>query len=262
MPLLSVITAGYAPKSDYLKDTVISVLEQDVPPGWEFEWLFQEDGTTPCLGDLVQQVPQARYEANDRSFGIAATRNLALSRGRGDLLRVLDHDDVLLPGALSKAITHFVEHQGIHWLLTASDEIDFAGKRYSCPPPPMSGWLPRGSMGPITDSNGRWSVYSAGLTARLDTVRALGGWMAAPRSEDVGLVTALAEVADGYIDPCAGWLYRRHPVQTHLDDDWQARESQAATLVTQRLAAMRSAGVMLRNTASLSFKTFSDNEAR
>lgn len=240
MPLLSVITAGYAPKGEYFAETVTSVLAQQLPPGWEFEWLVQEDGSEPALGELARRVPQTRYQANRDGCGIAATRNLALSRARGDLVRVLDHDDVLLPDGLARPLTIVTGRPELGWVLSNADELDFAGARQRCRPPQWTGDVPAGRMGVITDSAGRWSVYCAGLTAQTDTVRALGGWMAVPRSEDVGLMTALAEIWPGHIDPEPSWLYRRHPAQTHLQDDWQAREAQAQELVAQRLAGIRS----------------------
>lgn len=245
MPLLSIITAGYAPKGAYFGETVASILAQELSAGWEFEWVVQEDGYSPSLDDLAHQVPQARYQANHEPLGIAATRNLALSRARGELIRVLDHDDVLLPGGLGQPLPLFATRPGLYWILSKADEIDFDGTRRYCLPPRWTGEVPPGRMGVITDSVGGWSVYCAGMTARTDVVRALGGWMAAPRSEDVGLLTALAEVCSGYIDPNVSWLYRRHPAQTHLSGNWQAWEAQAAILVTQRLEGIRSARMTL-----------------
>jgi glycosyltransferase involved in cell wall biosynthesis len=243
MPLLSVITAGYAPKGDYLADTVESLLAQELPAGWDFEWVFQEDGSSPSLAGLAGRVPQVRYQANHEPLGIAATRNLALSRARGDLVRVLDHDDVLLPGGLGRPIPLFATSWCPWWVLSKADEIDFGGVRRNCPPPRWIGEVPAGRLGPVTDAVGRWSVYSAGMTARTDIVRALGGWLGVPRAEDVGLLTALAEIRAGYVDAEVSWLYRRHPGQTHLGANWQAREMQAVRLVTQRLEGIRSAGM-------------------
>lgn len=245
MPLLSVITAGYAPKADYLHETVASLLAQELPVEWDFEWVFQEDGYSPSLAKLARQVPQVRYQANYEPLGIATTRNLALSRARGELVRVLDHDDVLLPGGLGRPLPLFATGLRPCWVLSNADEIDVDGVRRFHPPPLSTGEVPAGRMGAITDGVGRWSVYSAGMTARTDSVRALGGWMAVPRSEDVGLVTALAEMCAGYIDPEASWLYRRHPAQAHLSPEWQARQAQSAELVRQRLEGIRAARMTL-----------------
>src|SRR5829696_5754498 len=156
MPLVSVITAAYAPKAGYLPDTAASVAAQQLPPGWELEWLVQEDGDGPSLLDVVAGVPSARYEANDALLGIAATRNLALSRARGELLRVLDHDDVLLPGALGLGLAPFVAAPGTWWAFTAADELDPVGRRRAQPAPPVAGAVPRGVLGLITDASGRW----------------------------------------------------------------------------------------------------------
>ena len=91
MPLVSVITAAYAPKAGYLPDTAASVAAQQLPPGWELEWLVQEDGDVPSLLDVVAGVPSARYEANDALLGIAQIVHLdaklaAIVSQRVDLL--------------------------------------------------------------------------------------------------------------------------------------------------------------------------------
>lgn len=239
MPLLSVITAGYASKADYLPETIDSLLAQRLPAGWELEWIFQEDGYSPSLRELAARVPQVRYQANDQPLGIAATRNLALTRARGDLIRILDHDDVLLDGALARPVQLWTDRPRRFWLISGADDLDHVGVRSPGPQPDWHGDIARGRLGVVTDSVGRWSVYCAGLTVRADLVQALGGWVASPRSEDVGLLTALAELSDGYLDVEVSWLYRRHAAQTHLGDDWQAREAQAERLVAQRLAAIR-----------------------
>lgn len=94
---VSIITAAYGPKADYLDEAMRSVLAQNMPNGWEFEWIVQEDGTDPQLADTFANVPNIRYAANHAQVGTAATRNLALSRATGELVQVLDHDDILFP---------------------------------------------------------------------------------------------------------------------------------------------------------------------
>ncbi|MGQ0840973.1 glycosyltransferase family 2 protein [Actinokineospora sp.] len=239
MPLLSIITAAHGPQATFLPDTAASLAEQTLPACWEFEWLVQQDGEGPSVRDMV---PRARFAANGRLLGIAATRNLALSRARGDLVRVLDHDDVLLPGSLARPLPLFAD-PSVHWTLTGADEIDAVGTRTAMPEPPRVGRVPRGAVGAVTDTVGRWSLLCAGMTARTDSVRALGGWLATPRSEDVGLLTVLAELTDGHIIPEATWCYRRHTAQTHLTPDWRQRADEGVRVVTQRLAAAKRTGL-------------------
>ncbi len=54
MPTISVITAAYAPTTaDYIGDTARSIAEQHLPRGWSLEWVVQEDGDHPSMGDDV-----------------------------------------------------------------------------------------------------------------------------------------------------------------------------------------------------------------
>src|SRR4051794_35758529 len=132
MPKVSVITATHAPGATFLTDTGDSVAAQSLPDGWDLEWLVQEDGASPQLEeDVTDRWPMAvRYSANGRQFGPGATRNSALARAHGDLVQVLDHDDVLLPGALALQIGKF-EQYPIHWAVAAADDLLDDGSRKS-----------------------------------------------------------------------------------------------------------------------------------
>jgi hypothetical protein len=84
-------------------------------------------------------------------------------------------------------------------------------------------------------------IHPAGLTMRANTVRALGGWAAAPRSEDVALLVAVADLAPGYLTPAATWLARQHPGQTTRRPGWQSLFAAADTQIAQRITAQRTA---------------------
>jgi glycosyltransferase involved in cell wall biosynthesis len=49
----------------------------------------------------------ASYQATGSLNGPGVTRNVALTRATGELVRNLDHDDILLPGALAGLIARF-----------------------------------------------------------------------------------------------------------------------------------------------------------
>src|SRR5437879_3785904 len=46
MPTLSIITAVLAGKHQHLAETYRSLAAQELPAGWDWEWLVQEDGET------------------------------------------------------------------------------------------------------------------------------------------------------------------------------------------------------------------------
>src|SRR5882762_8878861 len=103
MPLVTVLTAAHSGRAGFLAEAGRSLSGQVLPTGWRFEWVVQEDGPAPELGGVVREFPFARYQANGAALGIGATRNLALTRADGELVNVLDSDDLLLPGALRVA---------------------------------------------------------------------------------------------------------------------------------------------------------------
>ena len=132
MPLISIITAAYAPTADYLRETADSIAALKLPSGFELEWVVQEDGDLPELAEFFESIPFARYEANRRQYGVAITRNFALGRASGVLLQALDQDDVLMPGAFTTLIPRFRQHR-IHWAIGQADDLMPNGSRRAYP---------------------------------------------------------------------------------------------------------------------------------
>ncbi|SDM55486.1 Glycosyl transferase family 2 [Allokutzneria albata] len=241
MPLLSVLTAVRNAIPEFFAEAAASVAAQELPAGWELEWLVQEDGDDPAASELC---PGARYEANGAQLGTATTRNLALSRARGELVAVLDYDDVLLPGGLGTVVNAFAEHPGIGWAVGQADDlVDGVTVPYELKYP--CGLVTAGTIGKLYEETGLCQVACAGLVMPTEIVRAFGGWAAIPRAEDVGLFIAISEVYDGYQEPAVTWAYRKHPAQTtHAgkEDRWGPHQDR---FIRQRLDVVR-AGVVNR----------------
>jgi glycosyltransferase involved in cell wall biosynthesis len=243
VPTVSIITAAYAPSAAYLPETVASVQAQSLPAGWRLEWIVQEDGTAPSLAHHFARVPFARYEANGAQLGIASTRNLGLSRATGDLVQVLDSDDVLLPDALISLIPKFEEHR-IHWAVGQADDLMPDGSRVSWKSALEYGIVTAGSVNRWAEENGgNWPIHCAGLMLRAISLRAIGGWVGLPGDEDIAMFAALSEISDGYNLDGVTWLYRQHPQQItrtkgalHLSEDCRR-------LALQRAKAVQIAGL-------------------
>lgn len=245
MRTISILTAAYAPTAKYLPATIASVDIQSLPEGWQLEWIVQEDGPEPALAELVEHLPYVRYEANNAQLGLSQTRNLALSRVTGELLHVLDHDDVLLPGALTTLVPHFGAYP-IHWAIGQADDLTPDGERVPYASALAYGLLAAGQVNKwAEDHGGNWPIHCAGLVMRTASVRALGGWVASPADDDVAMFAALSELADGYNEPTVTWLYRHHPEQTHRMAKWQAWSMVGRRISLQRAAAVRAAGLWL-----------------
>ncbi|MBQ1035361.1 glycosyltransferase [Micromonospora sp. C81] len=211
--LVSVITPVHAPSIEHLPGAYESLAKQEMPDGWDWEWLVQEDGQTGALVDALADDPRISL-GSGRPGGPGVARTLALSRVSGQLIKVLDADDQLTPGALARDIAAFGAHPQIGW--TTSRVLDLLpdGSTAGWDKDPAGGVIDRGSVLSFWKANDyRASVHPATLCLRRDLVFALGGWMALPASEDTGLLLAANAVSAGYFTREYGLLYRKWPGQ-------------------------------------------------
>lgn len=114
-PAFTVLIPTYR-RPDLLREAIASVLAQTFD---DFEVLVVDDASgdeTPEVVDAVQD-PRVRYVCRDRNGGAGATRNTGFEHARGDLVALLDDDDVYLPEFLAR--THDV-------LRTTSPEVGFS----------------------------------------------------------------------------------------------------------------------------------------
>ena len=253
MPTVSIITAAYAPSAAYLDETIKSVEQQRLPDGWRLEWIVQEDGATPSLAHRFAATPSARYEANGVQLGIAATRNLALSRTTGDLVQVLDSDDVLLEGALSALIPLF-DSPKIHWAVGQADDLLPNGERVA-----WDSALPYGEITPgvvnrwAEEHGGNWPIHCAGLMLRSISLRALGGWAGLPGDEDIAMFAALSEMVSGHNYDGVTWLYRQHPQQITRSHGTRHLSEDCRRLALQRVKAVSLSGMSFSGDANLHY---------
>lgn len=86
----------------YLEESVESALSQDDD---SFECLVLDDGSSDETWSLLARFksdPRVRLFRNERAEGLTAGRNRLLSEARGRYLSILDADDSLAPGKLSR----------------------------------------------------------------------------------------------------------------------------------------------------------------
>jgi hypothetical protein len=245
VPLLSVLTAAIGERAALTSAAGASLAGQELPAGWELEWVVQEDGPDTCLADVVGRFAFARYAANGQRLGIATTRNIALSRVRGSWLHPLDCDDVMLPGGLATAVSAYTTHPRIHWVANQADDLMPDGTRVPFPLPIPPGLVAPGVISDRIAAYETVNVHPAGVTMRVATVRALGGWVANPRSEDNALLIAITELTPGYLTSDATWLYRKHDGQTMRQPWYHEFEATGMEVFRQRLAAIREIGLRM-----------------
>lgn len=220
MPILSVITPGYQPVREHLLAAYESLRSQELPDGWYWEWVVQDDGT-PGENAVTILPHDERVRAQiGRRGGVALARNLALARARGVLVKNLDQDDILTPGVLTRDIDIFETNPTVWW--TTSRVLDLLpdGSLVGFPNDPPTGQLPPGFVLSHWRSHDyRLPVHPTTLCIRRQLAVALGGWMAVPGSDDTGLLVAASVVSTGYFRDEVGLHYRKWPGQVSASPD-------------------------------------------
>ncbi|MFI7607434.1 glycosyltransferase family 2 protein [Micromonospora sp. NPDC049366] len=215
--VISVITAVHAPMADLLQDAYASLVKQELPSGWKWEWLVQEDSLDGQIAKLLPVDKRIKF-GSGKPGGPGVARTVALARATGELVKVLDADDQLTAGALARDIALLTERPEVGW--TTSRVLDLLpdGTQISWKhQDPEEGPIARRSIVDFWLNNEhRLPVHPATLCIRRQLLLALGGWMALPASEDTGLLLAANVLSDGYFIEEPGLLYRKWSGQTTM----------------------------------------------
>lgn len=225
---LSIITAVHQSGVAHLRSTYESLAQQQLPIGWDWEWLIQEDGFDVTASAHVPT--DARIQvAHSRRGGPHVARTVALGRASGELIKNLDADDVLADGVLARDIEVLEQREDIGWTTSAVLDLMPDGSLVSFPGDPAAGRIERGAVFAHWEKNLRAQVHPTTLCARQTLVLALGGWMALPASGDTGLLLGLDALAPGWFHEEVGLHYRKHDGQITADarhsqgEEWEAR---------------------------------------
>jgi glycosyltransferase involved in cell wall biosynthesis len=123
-PLVSIITPAYN-RANLLVETIESVLAQDYP---NLEYIVLDDGSTDGTVEVLKRYDGRLHWESHPNMGETRTVNKGFELARGEIVGVVNSDDPLLPGAVSKLVTALVEHPEVmvaypDWLI-----IDAQGK--------------------------------------------------------------------------------------------------------------------------------------
>ena len=124
-PLVSVVIPAYNAAA-YLGEAVSSVLVQEGPPR---EIIVVDDGSTDDTAAVADSFGnRIRYRRIPPSGGPARPRNTGIAMARGELVALLDADDVMLPGKLAAAVAAFAGRPRAGLLCTDFQGIDGEGR--------------------------------------------------------------------------------------------------------------------------------------
>jgi GT2 family glycosyltransferase len=168
MSLISVLTPVYNTDPQVLDEAIRSVLDQTYG-GWELCLVddFSTDARTRrALSAWEGRDARIRITRRTENGGISAASNDALNMARGDVIALLDHDDLLHPDALG-ALNHvFNLYPLVDVAYTDEDKITSDGEHVDVFRKPN--WSPEYLNG---------CMYIGHLTAyRASLVRAVGGF--------------------------------------------------------------------------------------
>ncbi|QHC26305.1 glycosyltransferase family 2 protein [Streptomyces sp. GS7] len=236
-----VVTAVHAPSARFLPDAHASLTRQELPDGWEWHWVIQEDGTS---GEVARYVPDdARVTFRQgRPGGPGVARTIALAQADGEYVKVLDADDQLPPGTLARDLAALEGDRGIGWATSRVLDLLPDGSTAGFDGDPEPGPIERGAVLDFWKAHDFLAqVHPATLFVRRDLLLALGGWMALPASEDTGLLLALNAVSRGWFSAEVGLLYRKWPGQatgqaSHTDAAERAARMAVVEARARRLA--------------------------
>jgi glycosyltransferase involved in cell wall biosynthesis len=101
-PLISIIVPAYN-VSSYIGDALRSVFVQDFN---DYEVIVVNDGSsdTPALEKVLEPYRDRIHYIHQENCGISAARNTALRVARGELIALLDSDDVWMEGKLTEQL--------------------------------------------------------------------------------------------------------------------------------------------------------------
>ncbi len=241
---IDVITAVHAPSAPYLADAYKSLCAQELPDGWEWRWIIQEDGRGDAVRPHVPDDPRVTFHQG-RPGGPGVARTMALAYASGPYVKVLDADDQLTPGALARDLALLEDDPELGWATSRVLDLLPDGSTAGFDGDPDDGPISPGAVVDYWKANGsRAQVHPATLFVRRDLLLALGGWMALPASEDTGLLLALNTVSRGYFTREYGLLYRKWPGQataqpSHMEE--AEREARMA-VVAARAEALADTG--------------------
>jgi glycosyltransferase involved in cell wall biosynthesis len=207
--LITVVTAVHPPSAPYLPEAYKSLRDQELPDGWDWQWLIQEDGKSDEVAPYVPDDERVTFRQG-RSGGPGVARTIALAHAEGAYVKVLDADDRFTAGVLARDLAVLEDHPEIGWATSRVLDLMPDGSTIGFPGDPNEGAIPREAVLEYWKANDfRAQVHPATLFVRRDLLLALGGWMALPASEDTGLLLALNMVSRGWFSAEVGLLYRK-----------------------------------------------------
>jgi len=138
-PQVSVVLPLYNGER-YLNDALSSVLGQEGFDDWEV--VAVDDGSTDGSAEIVSSFADDRIRLfHQENRGIAATRNVAISRSTGRFIAFLDQDDLWHPEKLRAQIPLFAADPRVGLVYCQSGRVGGDSEEISAGPTVLASWM-------------------------------------------------------------------------------------------------------------------------
>jgi glycosyltransferase involved in cell wall biosynthesis len=120
-PLVSIVTPSFN-QGQFLKHTIESVLSQSYS---NIEYLIIDGGSTDSSVDIIKcYESKLSFWVSEKDKGQADAINKGWKKASGEILAYINSDDMLVPGAIEKAVSIFQESENIGIVYGDCTEID------------------------------------------------------------------------------------------------------------------------------------------
>ncbi|MCD4752456.1 MAG: glycosyltransferase [Anaerolineaceae bacterium] len=127
-PSVSIITPSFN-QADYLEETIQSVLSQNYS---DMEYLIVDGGSTDGSVKIIERyADQLDWWVSESDEGQSDGINKGFRKATGDIVCWVNSDDVLMPGAIERAIKVFDEHPDAVMVYGDVYSIDETGKTFN-----------------------------------------------------------------------------------------------------------------------------------
>lgn len=203
-PRVSILMPVYNTPADYLREAIRSVREQ-VYPHWQLcigDDASTSDAVRDILAEAAKSDPRIVVQRRERNGGIAAASNAALSLVTGDLVALMDHDDLLSPVAALRLAQVYLTH---------SAEFIYSDEGHISPAGDFLGGIYRPGFSLSYLRSHPYIVHLVAFSTRL--LRDIGGFQETLSiSQDYDLILRAAEKAANIVHiPEILYLWRQVP---------------------------------------------------
>jgi glycosyltransferase involved in cell wall biosynthesis len=104
-PQVTIVTPSYN-QGEFIRATIESVLSQDYP---HLEYIVMDGGSTDSTAAIVAEYAGRLTWLSEKDRGQSHAINKGFKMAKGDIVAWLNSDDILLPGAVTRAVRAFEE---------------------------------------------------------------------------------------------------------------------------------------------------------